>query len=1314
MSFDAVFNLADLDGTNGFVINGIALGYSSGNTVSSGGDVNGDGFDDLIIGVPDVGASFVVFGAEDSFAPSLELSALDGSNGFVINGIGGSSVSSGGDVNGDGVDDLIIGAPGATSNGKRRVGESYVVFGSEGGFAPSLELSALDGSNGFVLNGIDDGDSSGSSVSSAGDVNGDGFDDLIIGAPGADPNGNNRAGESYVVFGSEGGFAPSLELSALDGSNGFVLNGIGAFNSSGRSVSSAGDVNGDGLDDLIIGASSGNTYVGESYVVFGSEEGFAPSLELSALDGSNGFVLNGIDDGDASGRSVSSAGDVNGDGIDDLVIGAPNADPNEIRSAGESYVVFGFEGGFAPSLELSALDGSNGFVIEGIDRDDRSGSSVSSAGDVNGDGFDDLTIGAGYAGESYVVFGAEGGFAPRLELSALDDSNGFVISGIYASDRFDYSVSDAGDVNGDGFDDLIIGVSYSDPYGIYNASASYVIFGQLARPAPSAADDIVTTDEDSPISGNVLDNDSDVDSNSLMVTAVNGAAANVGGEITLFSGALLTLNADGSFVYDPNGQFEALSDGETDSDRFIYTFSDGTVTGRATVTVTIDGNIGFNAALNLADLDGSNGFVINGIDDFDLSGRSVSSAGDVNGDGFDDLIIGAPNADPDGKLDAGESYVVFGAADGFTPSLELSALDGNNGFVINGIDAYDISSYSVSSAGDVNGDGFDDLIIGARFADPNGNTNAGESYVVFGAADGFTPSLELSALDGNNGFVINGIDAYDISGRSVSSAGDVNGDGFDDLIIGALLADPNGRLDAGESYVVFGAASGFAPSLELSALDGSNGFVINGIDDGDYSGRSVSSVGDVNGDGFDDLIIGAPDADPNGRFFAGESYVVFGAGDGFAPSLELSALDGSNGFVIDGIDDGDYSDRSISSAGDVNGDGFDDLIIGADYADPNGNISAGESYVVFGAASGFAPSLELSALDGSNGFVINGIDDGDYSDRSVSSAGDVNGDGFDDLIIGAPDADPNGRFFAGESYVVFGAGDGFASSLELSTLDGSNGFTINGIDRSDASGRSVSSVGDVNGDGFDDLIIGAPNADPNGNTAAGESYVIFGQASKTDGSPANTRFGTSGNDALIGDVLANSIDALGGDDTVAGKAGNDILFGGDGDDILRGDANSRKPQDNEGGGDDIIFGGNGSDRIGGKAGNDILIGDAGNDFIWGDDGDDILFGGTGNDTLVGDNFSDGSGSDLFVFGAGDGTDTLLDFEVDIDRIGLVEGELTFAELAISQDSGSTVLGVVSTSETIAILNGVQASSLSESSFAVVTDVSNLEEAMAFI
>lgn len=545
--------------------------------------------------------------------------------------------------------------------------------------------------------------------------------------------------------------------------------------------------------------------------------------------------------------------------------------------------------------------------------------------------------------------------------------------------------------------------------------------------------------------------------------------------------------------------------------------------------------------IDLSSLDGSNGFRIDGIDVADFSGRAVAGVGDFNGDGFDDLIIGAPGSDPNGDSYAGESYVVFGKAGGFGTSLDLASLNGSNGFRLDGIDLADQSGGSVAGVGDFNGDGIDDLIIGAYRADPNGDDTAGESYVVFGKAGGFGASLDLATLNGSNGFRIDGIDPDDRSGRSVAGVGDFNGDGIDDLIIGASTADANGDRNAGESYVVFGAAGGFGANLDLASLNGSNGFRIDGIDSYDNSGRSVASAGDVNGDGFDDLIIGAIGGDPNGDSFAGESYVMFGKAGGFGANLDLASLDGSNGFRIDGIDAGDRSGVEVASAGDINGDGYDDLIIGAYLADPNGASTAGASYVVFGKAGGFGASLDLASLNGSNGFRIDGIDTGDLSGYSVASAGDINGDGFDDLIIGAIGGDPNGDNFAGESYVVFGKAGGFGASLDPANLDGSNGFRIDGIDAGDGSGGSVKSAGDINGDGFDDLVIGSDNAAPNGNGGAGESYVIFGGATGTESRTPVTRTGTAAADKLTGNA---------GDDTFMGIGAGDVVRGGAGDDSI--------------------------------------------------------------------------------------------------------------------------------------------------------------------
>lgn len=622
----------------------------------------------------------------------------------------------------------------------------------------------------------------------------------------------------------------------------------------------------------------------------------------------------------------------------------------------------------------------------------------------------------------------------------------------------------------------------------------------------------------------------------------------------------------------------------------------------------------FAHPFELSSVDASSGMVLLGIDSLDFAGRQVANAGDINGDGVDDLLVAAPYADPNGSS-SGEVYVVFGSAlagSGLAGdpldsagNLDLSALDGDNGFTIVGTTAFHRSGAAIAGLGDVNGDGIDDIAVGTVYADPFGRTDAGRTTVIFGNSEfGLGTSgdpisggsvLSLSSVTGTRGFHIVGATAYDQLGSAIDGPGDVNGDGIDDILLGAFVSSPGG-IASGQAWVVFGNAK-FATgqvgdpvslgNFDLANVNGDNGFKMPGAATRDYAGSSVAGIGDIDGDGVNDFIVGAPQADPNSGSNRGTSYVVFGttkfgtglAGDPLSggSSLALSGLNGTYGFKANGVTDADKSGSRVAAAGDFDGDGLDDFLVGAPDGDNLLVVGQREGlvYLVRGNANfgtGLAGDplssgvLNLNLLNGTTGVAMRGISPVDLAGAGLRGGADVNLDSRSDLLVGAPDADPNG-FSSGTVYLLKGAATlpGSAGVFSFSAINGTNGVNINGISGSvsggDRAGASVAAGGDFNGDGGQDIVIASPEANLGGGRE-GRVHVLYGSA-PADASPPTIASVTTnkangsykaGEQIEIRFVFSEAVivDAAGGSPTASlNTSGTATFIDGSGSSVLR-------------------------------------------------------------------------------------------------------------------------------------------------------------------
>ena len=792
---------------------------------------------------------------------------------------------------------------------------------------------------------------------SAGDVNGDGYSDVIVGAE-QYTDGQSQEGAAFIYLGSASGINPAP-------ANILQCNQVGAR--FGYSVATAGDVNGDGYSDVIVGVlfyNNGQSSEGAAFVYHGSATGVNNTPAVIVESNQNSARM---------GNSVAPAGDINGDGYSDVIVGVIGYS-NGQTDEGAAFIYYGSGTGINSSPVILERNQANAGM----------GQAVAGAGDINADGYSDIIVGAYQydngqtdEGAAFIYQGTAGGI--NTTASAILENN-------QAQSWMGVAVASAGDINGDGFSDVIVGSSEYDNVEI-GEGAAFVYVGSVTG---------INT-----ITVAVLE--------SNQVAALMGWSVASAGDVNGdgYSDVIV-----GAFRYD-NGQTD-------EGAAFVYH-------GRP-ASLTVTPTVVSPAAQNQAGI-----------------GNAVAGIGDVNGDGFSDVIIGAVGYDG-GNVDEGRAWVFYGHSTGLSAIPDVTLDDANQ----NGAGF----GYSVAGAGDVNGDGYADVVVGAIFFTDGGNTNEGRAWVYYGSAAG------LSATP--NRILDNANQANSYYGASVTSAGDVNGDGYSDVAVGASAFD-DVFSNEGRVYVYYGSATGLSATPDRVLDDANQGNA--------YFG-GVAGIGDLNGDGYSDLLVGA-----NGYNGRGACFVYHGSATGLPATYSRLINDAAQG--------GEGFGARVSATGDVNGDGFSDIIITSFFY----NAENGRAYVYYGHPTGLSATPDR-ILENTGGNA------GDRMGYGVGSAGDVNGDGYSDIIVGVPQYDNPPFSNDGRVFIYHGSPTGISLTPDLILRDATESNEFFGL--------APAGAGDINGDGYSDIIIGADHgswASPIG----GRCYVYYGNGNSGAGLRNNLR-----------------------------------------------------------------------------------------------------------------------------------------------------------------------------------------------------------------
>ncbi|MBS1536773.1 MAG: FG-GAP repeat protein [Bacteroidetes bacterium] len=997
-----------------FVYNGSATGLGAtpskileinmananfGWSVSTAGDVNKDGYRDIIVGAPTYGngqasegAIFVFLGSATGVTTTPAATRESDQAGAQF----GYSVGIAGRINADDSADVIVGAP-YFDNGEIDEGRVYVFFGGKTGLRSDAPWTAESNQDAARM---------GWSVAGNADFNRDGKSDIAVGVPLWD-NGQTNEGVVYVYYGIPAGGLPATPNWTRESNQNDAQFGY--------SVANAGDVNGDGSADLLVGApffSNGESNEGRVMAYYGGTTGLSTTESWTAESNQVNARF---------GHSVASAGDINNDGNSDIIIGAPLYDAGE----NDEGRVFIYQGS---TIGLSSVVA---WITEGNQINAQYGTSVAGIGDVNGDGYGDVAVGAPFfdngeldEGRAFAYYGSASGIGNAAAVFESNKVAGFM----------GFSVASAGDVNGDGYSDMIVGVPGGD-YGQLSEGKAFVFQGSASGLSTTPLWSFESNQVGAALGYSVStagDVNADGYSDIIIGAPLYDSIQTDKGRVFVFLGGGSGPSVAPSWIGEMNqagAQFgsSVACVGDLNKD----TYSDIAIGAPYADSGQTDEGMVFVYRGSLLGVNPTPAWIGEGNQTNAHYGASIAGANDINGDGYSDLVIGAPeaNADVDAALE-GRVYAYFGSTTFPQASPSWTGDTQQDGAQF---------GESVSSAGDVNGDGFCDLIVGIPNYE-NGQIGEGRAVVYYGSVNGPGPVANWT-------MEVNQVGAS--FGEAVSGGGDVNGDGYADVIVGAPNYT-NGQQNEGGMFVYFGSSTGpsLVPNMTAESDQANAQF-----------GAAVANAGDFNGDGYSDIYAGCPAYD-NGQNDEGRVYVYAGKYNGLTATPNW-ATEGAQAFAEHGF--------SVAAAGDVNGDGYADVLVSAPYFDA-AFIDEGRVYLYLGSATGLSatPINALSPV----------AQEGALFGWKISGAGDINADGFADVLVGVPYFDGVNRneVDEGRVYIYYGSQSGLASNPTL----------IENHQIGSLFGFAVAGVGDVNNDGYSDIAIGAPRYD---NTLSDEGRV---------------------------------------------------------------------------------------------------------------------------------------------------------------------------------------------------------------------------------